>query len=55
MIRSVYEHTEGFLLVVLTIMLVMDVLLGILARYSPIEVVFATELGKYIFIWLFLW
>lgn len=52
MIRSVYEHTEGFLLVVLTIMLVMDVLLGILARYIPIEVAFATELGKYIFIWL---
>ena len=48
----VYHHTEGFLLVVLTILLVTDVLLGILARFIHFEVVFATELGKYIFIWL---
>jgi TRAP-type C4-dicarboxylate transport system permease small subunit len=48
----VYEHTEGFLMVVFTLMLVTDVLLGILARYVQFEVVFAEELGKYLFIWL---
>ena len=50
--HMVYHYTEGFLLVVLTILLVTDVLLGILARFIHFEVVFATELGKYIFIWL---
>jgi len=47
-----YKHTEGFLLSIFTLMLVTDVLLGILARYVHFEVVFATELGKYLFIWL---
>ena len=47
-----YHHTEGFLLSVFTFMLVTDVLLGILSRYIHFDVVFATELGKYIFIWL---
>ena len=46
------EHTEGFLIAAFTLMLVFDVLLGILARYIHFEVVFATELGKYLFIWL---
>jgi len=50
--RWIYEHTEGFLIFAFTIMLVVDVLLGILARYVHFEVVFATELGKYLFIWL---
>ncbi len=49
---AVYKHTEGFLLAVFTLMLVVDVLLGIIARYVRFEVVFATELGKYLFIWL---
>ena len=52
LVYSIYSHTEGFLLVIFTLMLVTDVLLGILARYVRFEVVFATELGKYIFIWL---
>jgi len=47
-----YQHTEGFLMAVLAILLVIDVLTGILARFVHFEVVFATELGKYIFIWL---
>ena len=49
---SVYNNTEGFLIVVFTFLLVTDVLAGILARYIKFEIVFATELGKYIFIWL---
>lgn len=52
LLLSAYEYTEGFLLAALVLMLVADVLLGILARYIQFEVVFATELGKYIFIWL---
>lgn len=48
----IYDHTEIFLLVILVVMLVTDVLLGILARFVRFEVVFATELGKYLFIWL---
>lgn len=47
-----YDHTEGFLMLLFTFLLVVDVLLGILARYIHFNVVFATELGKYIFIWL---
>jgi C4-dicarboxylate transporter DctQ subunit len=50
--HSLYQHTEGFLMAMFTLMLVTDVLLGILARYVHFEVVFATELGKYLFIWL---
>ncbi|NQU88529.1 MAG: TRAP transporter small permease subunit [Mariniphaga sp.] len=48
----IYNNTEGFLLGVFTVLLVADVLAGILARYVRFEVVFATELGKYLFIWL---
>jgi TRAP-type C4-dicarboxylate transport system permease small subunit len=33
-------------------MLVVDVLIGILARFVHFQNVFATELGKYLFIWL---
>ena len=51
-IISVYKNTEGFLIVVFTFLLVTDVLAGILARYIKFEIVFANELGKYIFIWL---
>lgn len=51
-LRIIPDAAEGVLLTVLVIMLVGDVLLGILARYVDIEVVFATELGKYLFIWL---
>jgi C4-dicarboxylate transporter, DctQ subunit len=48
----IYRHTEGFLMVIFTILLVIDIFLGILARYVHFDVVFATELGKYLFIWL---
>jgi TRAP-type C4-dicarboxylate transport system permease small subunit len=51
-LRGLIAHAEGILLWILTLMLVIDVLLGILARYVQFEVVFADELGKYIFIWL---
>ena len=51
-LRVIYQYPEGFLMVVFTLMLLTDVLLGIMARYVQFEVVFATELGKYIFIWL---
>jgi TRAP-type C4-dicarboxylate transport system permease small subunit len=46
------DETEGYLMTVITIILVIDVLLGILARFVHFESVFATELGKYLFIWL---
>ena len=51
-LNFLYDHTEGFLLVTFTVLLVIDVFLGIMARYVHFEVVFATELGKYLFIWL---
>ena len=51
-LRIIFDHTEGFLLCVFGAMLVCDVLLGIMARYVRFDIVFATELGKYIFIWL---
>jgi len=50
--RYMYNNMEGILLIIITILLVTDVLLGILARYVHFTVVFATELGKYLFIWL---
>jgi len=50
-IRS-FDEAEGYLMVLITLMLVIDVLLGILARFVHFETVFATELGKYLFIWL---
>ena len=46
------EDLEGYLMVLITSMLVIDVFLGILARFVHFEHVFATELGKYLFIWL---
>ena len=46
------EDVEGYLMVLITSMLVIDVFLGILARFVHFEHVFATELGKYLFIWL---
>ncbi|HLF32936.1 MAG TPA: TRAP transporter small permease [Cyclobacteriaceae bacterium] len=51
-LKALYEHTEGFMILVLCTLLVADVLLGILSRYIRFEVVFANELGKYLFIWL---
>ena len=51
-LKTVYHNTEGFLIVIFTILLVADVLAGILSRYIKFEIVFASELGKYIFIWL---
>jgi len=47
-----FDDIEGYLMVLITIMLVIDVFLGILARFVHFEHVFATELGKYLFIWL---
>jgi len=47
-----YEHTEGMLLFAFAAMLVTDVFLGILSRFVQFNIVFATELGKYLFIWL---
>jgi TRAP-type C4-dicarboxylate transport system permease small subunit len=46
------DDVEGYLMVFITTMLVIDVFLGILARFVHFEHVFATELGKYLFIWL---
>ena len=51
-LRAVSERAEVILLWIFTIMLLSDVLLGILARYVDFPVVFADELGKYLFIWL---
>ena len=46
------EYIEGYLMILITTMLVIDVFLGILARFVHFQHVFATELGKYLFIWL---
>ena len=43
---------EHILLWIFTTLLLLDVLLGILARYVDLPIVFADELGKYLFIWL---
>ena len=51
-LRKIADHAEGILLCLFTFLLVADVLLGILARYVNFEIVFADELGKYLFIWL---
>jgi len=51
-VASRLHHIEGVLLCILTLLLVVDVLLGILSRYIHFETVFATELGQYLFIWL---
>lgn len=45
-------QAEVILLHIFTFLLLTDVLLGIAARYIDLEVVFADELGKYLFIWL---
>jgi len=47
-----HKNIEGVLLALLAVLLVTDVFLGILSRYIHLEVIFATELGKYLFIWL---
>ena len=51
-LRALSDRAEGILLWVFTLLLLADVLLGILARYVDFDVVFADELGKYLFIWL---
>ena len=48
----IYHNIESVLIYIFTILLVLDVLSGILTRYIHFEVVFSTELGKYLFIWL---
>ncbi len=47
-----FDDVEGYLMVLITSMLVIDVFLGILARFVHFQHVFTTELGKYLFIWL---
>ena len=47
-----HQHIEGALLAFFAVLLVVDVLLGILSRYVHFEAIFATELGKYLFIWM---
>ncbi|MDA0193719.1 MAG: TRAP transporter small permease [Bacteroidetes bacterium] len=51
-LRRLFDNLEKVLLVIFAILLLTDVLIGILARYIRLDVVFATELGKYLFIWL---
>ena len=51
-LRTITDRAESVLLWVFTTLLLADVLLGILARYIDFPVVFADELGKYLFIWL---
>lgn len=51
-LHLLYHNAEGFLLCAFTLLLVIDVCIGILARYVHFEVVFADELGKYFFVWL---
>jgi len=46
------DEIEGYLMLAITLMLIIDVFLGIIARFVHFEHVFATELGKYLFIWL---
>lgn len=50
--KKILDQSEGILMLIITIMLVIDVLIGILARFVHFQHVFATELGKYLFIWL---
>ena len=51
-LRTFTGQAENILLWIFTILLLTDVLLGIAARYVQFPVVFADELGKYLFIWL---
>ena len=50
--KQILDHSEGILMLIITVLLVIDVLIGILARFIHFQNVFATELGKYLFIWL---
>lgn len=49
---QITARAESLLLWIFTVLLLADVLLGILARYVHFQIVFADELGKYLFIWL---
>jgi TRAP-type C4-dicarboxylate transport system permease small subunit len=51
-INLLFRNAEAFLLCAFTLLLVMDVFFGILARYIHFDIVFADELGKYFFVWL---
>lgn len=51
-LRSATARAEHLLLWIFTALLLSDVLLGILARYVDLQITFADELGKYLFIWL---
>lgn len=51
-LRSATGRAEHIFLWILTALLLLDVLLGILARYVDLRIVFADELGKYLFVWL---
>lgn len=48
----IYNNVEFILIFFFVTLLVLDVLIGILARHIHFDVVFSTELGKYLFIWL---
>lgn len=50
--RALTDRIEEVLMWFFSILLLADVLLGIMARYVDFSVVFADELGKYLFIWL---
>lgn len=51
-LRTATARAEHLLLWIFTALLLSDVLLGILARYVDLQITFADELGKYLFIWL---
>ncbi len=48
----IYNNVEFILIFFFVTLLVLDVLVGILARHIHFNVVFSNELGKYLFIWL---
>lgn len=50
--RILTDRIEEVLMWIFSILLLADVLLGIMARYVDFNIVFADELGKYLFIWL---
>lgn len=52
LVVRIYHDIEKIMIFIFAGLLVLDVLAGILARHVHFEVVFATELGKYLFIWL---
>ena len=51
-LRAATGRAEHLLLWIFTALLLCDVLLGIFARYVDLQIIFADELGKYLFIWL---